>query len=163
MPDDTPLDSTHETPRPARPDLDTLMARARKAFDALPPEAQEAIWAEQRKSWARGNLAIDRGPDARRTVSGQAPLDAAEPDGWRPIETANPTDIEDTFDVWQVFTCDGKKTNARRVADAFHDGAAWCDPDGDPLEWKDELGQVARVTHWRPLPPPPAASQEGEG
>lgn len=66
-------DRTRKTLHPSRerPDLDALLRQAREAFAALPPEAQEAMLREQRESWARGNVEIDRGPDARRTVAAE--------------------------------------------------------------------------------------------
>lgn len=59
-----------------RPDLEALLAKARAAFDALPPEEQEAILRAQRESWVRGNIAIDRGADARPTVAAPDPAAA---------------------------------------------------------------------------------------
>jgi hypothetical protein len=56
-----------------RPDLDALIREARAAFEALSPEDQAAHRQAQAESWVRGNLGIDRGPDAQRTVSAAAP------------------------------------------------------------------------------------------
>lgn len=40
--------------------FDGLVERARKAFNALSPEEQRAHSAEQRESWARGELALSK-------------------------------------------------------------------------------------------------------
>lgn len=57
----------------SRPELDALIREAIAAFAALSPEDQAAHRQAQAESWARGNLGIDRGPDARRTVSAADP------------------------------------------------------------------------------------------
>jgi hypothetical protein len=41
-----------------------------------------------------------------------------------------------------------------RVPDAAWFGGEWCDPEGNPHDYLDGFANV-RVTHWRPLPPPP--------
>lgn len=127
--------------------------------------ATDEVVAAARELYAPHVTYLDIPRLQKRLKEALARLDAAPDDGgWRRIETAPPIGPDDAADVWQVFSYHGTKTNQRRVADAFHDGVVWCDPDGDPLEWQDEIGQVAQVTHWRPLPAPPAAPrEEGEG
>lgn len=45
-------------PAPARPELDALVKRAIAAFDALPPDRQRELRAEQRRSWVIGELML---------------------------------------------------------------------------------------------------------
>lgn len=75
-----------ELASPAAPDqpawrssaeLHDLIQRARAVYVAMTPEQRAEHDATQRESFARGNLAIDRGPDARRTVSDPVPVDQA--------------------------------------------------------------------------------------
>lgn len=40
--------------------INDLIAAAKAAFDALPPAEQERMMAEQRESWARGEMALAR-------------------------------------------------------------------------------------------------------
>lgn len=52
----------------ARPDLTTLLARAREAFNRLTPEQQAAEREAQRESWVRGEMGmgLDRHEEAYR-------------------------------------------------------------------------------------------------
>lgn len=58
------------TPSKERSELDALLVLMREKVAAMTPEEREAMYQAQRKSWVRGNLGIDKGPDARRTVTG---------------------------------------------------------------------------------------------
>lgn len=55
-------------PAPERPGLEALLDRSIAAFGAMSPEDQATTREAQRESWVRGNIGIDRGPDARRAI-----------------------------------------------------------------------------------------------
>lgn len=52
--------------RPDRADLEETIRKSKERFDALSPEAQEAILQEQRQSWARGELGMGSDADEAR-------------------------------------------------------------------------------------------------
>lgn len=75
-----------------------------------------------------------------------AALDAAEVEGWQPIETA-PRDSK------PVLLFAGHWRGVGNYEEARYDG--------DPV-WVDERAEFIEPcpTHWRPLPAPPAAAKE---
>ena len=52
-------------PKPC-PALDLIITKARAAFNAMTPEAQEAMLQAQRKSWVRGEMAMGSDADEAR-------------------------------------------------------------------------------------------------
>lgn len=56
-------------PPKLRPELDELIVKARAIYEAMSPEQRYAIDKVQAESWVRGDIGIDRGPDARRNVA----------------------------------------------------------------------------------------------
>ena len=87
------------------------------------------------------------------------PQCGVEAGGWRPIETA-PKDGT-VIDVLVEYSLDGKRISCQREADVTFEAGEWLAPNGYAVEWgPDEYGQKATVTHWMPLPAPPAGGRE---
>lgn len=125
------------------------------------PRFLEVQWLYEALVLVTGTL-IDYAPHEQRVIQeAQLAIARAEAkEGWLPIESA-PKDAVNLIDVWQAFTLNSAFIRGQRVADVIYGDVGWCsDADGSPLEWDDEHGQVARVTYWRPLPPPPTDSKE---
>jgi len=102
----------------------------RKAFDKIAEGAKEAI-------------------EIARIV----PTEAG--DGWRDIASA-PHEKWKPIDLWVVHS----EQDGRRIANGcLNHNSLWIDSGGNELNWsrEDTDGTIvtSRVTHWRPLPPPP--------
>jgi hypothetical protein len=173
MPDDTPRDADAERPisaidwrflveclRTFGPSTDgsverDLIAAVERGLDSR----DAALRAEQERVELLSEeiIAMRKDLDAR---------DAAEPDGWRLIDNfpSAPMTVELYFGNYpsEVVSKDEPYRDSRRRI-AYFDGNAFRDT-GTGHEVFESWWMTAdmRPTQWRPLPPPPAASQEGE-
>lgn len=97
--------------------------------------------------------------DAVRDIAAFARQYALTPsDGWRPIESAPTQTVDFECDLF-VDWGDGVRG---RVADCMFLKGEWVHQPVPCLEWEPVVNDPsARVTHWRPLPPPPALNTEG--
>jgi hypothetical protein len=93
----------------------------------------------------------------------RAVLEADEREAWRPIEEA-PKEHHKPLDLWVVHSQHG----GHREANAYWSGVGtWADQGGNFLDWSFEESDgsitICRVTHFRPLPSPPAIHGKTEG
>lgn len=71
----TPATSTAPEEKVGRTPLEEMLRLAKERYDAMTPDEQEAMWAEQRRSWVRGEMGLDRKPGQTRLTREE--LDAA--------------------------------------------------------------------------------------
>ena len=103
---------------------------------------------------------------ARAAIAALPPAGRVEQ--WQPIETA-PKDGR-RIDLWVEHTSGLGKTTGQRFTNAKWYAERWTDNYGNALEWRVGPVEVEEgcspdegrtVTHWRPLPEPPALSTQG--
>lgn len=104
-------------------------------------EAAEAILSAPDKVIDNMTAVISERIAAERRV---AELEARLADEWQPV--TEPPTTEEMYLTW-----DGYEIKALGYYTYWED---------DSLTWRDEFDEpVADITHWRPLPPPPAATE----
>ncbi|WP_158225419.1 Lar family restriction alleviation protein [Rhizobium sp. 11515TR] len=79
-------------------------------------------------------------------------------DGWLPIETAPKDGTQ--IDLWGINLLHHAKKGERIVNVAWGPVIDWMGRERD--DWQHGRGGDFQPTHWRPLPPPPSSSNEGE-
>jgi hypothetical protein len=101
-------------------------------------------------------ITVDEAYEAGKRAGMQAQREAA----WQPIETA-PKDGT-LIDLWCrsfFWNADGERQLSVefRVADARWMDDGWVNTDGNPHDVFDAFHDALQITHWQPLPAPPAA------